>query len=140
MFPMMFFSTGIHPERATMNWHPVQADNAQANRLAQPQQRGYREIAKVFMIDSVVFQTVQEFPEVRDFNNDQAVVLEQLLASQQEVLSLIYVGQNVVTNDCAGRTVSRPDLAGSGGIEELLNGLDAVGTGHFSYVGSWLDA
>ena len=108
-----------------MNLDAINALEFHTGALEQAQQRAYREITEMLVVDGVVFKALEHFGQVGRFNNYAPGRFQQRGASCQEIRSGIDVGENVICQHCAGRAVLFDDSRRQRRIEKLIDGIDA---------------
>ena len=64
-----------------MNGYMVYSSDRKPNRIAETQKGAHRKIAQMLVVDGVIFQFVDQFSQIRHFDDDEAILIEQVLAS-----------------------------------------------------------
>ena len=85
-----------------MNLQPFNVNNRQPVLLKQSSQRSQREVAKMFVIDRIEFDMIQQIFEIRSLDNDDAVRLQHRSKPGDDSVEIGDVRQDVIGVDDVG--------------------------------------
>ena len=93
----------------------------------------------MLVVDRVVLPAFDQPEQVREFQRDQAVVLDQRTQAGRETPDVGYMGEDVVRRHQVGPAVLLSDLAAGVGAQELDLRRNAPGSGRLGHVRGRLD-
>src|SRR5579859_3430596 len=100
----------------------------------QGQKTAYRKIAKMLVVNGVVFHALNHIRQIRHLNDHSAPRTEDFSARNEELLCSIHVSENVVRNHNGSRALRADKRICRTRIEELLHRFNSCLTSQFRYV------
>src|SRR5262249_25431415 len=80
----------------------------------------------VLMVDRVVRRQIKQVPQIRNFDDDQPVLGQQVGATAKKVQRVVHVRQDVVADGHPRRPVRLSNLFGRDGVEKFVDRLDSA--------------
>ena len=118
--------SGIHADRAAMHRHLVDANDREADRLAQAHERRDGEIAEMLVVHGIVLEALEHRARVRHFHDDETVAIDECLRAAQKVLGVVDMGEHVIADDGPRGPTRGSQRRSPCAVEELAHALDTA--------------
>ena len=134
-----FFRACVDPQRPAVRREFLDIHHPQPGRREGAGGGQQRQVREVLVVDRVVLPALDQAEQVREFERNRALVLDQCAKPGREALDIRYVGEDIVRRHEVGPAVPLGDFQTAFGAQEPYLGPDAPGPGRLGHVRGRLD-